>query len=152
MKREKLSIAFACLTMIAGMMSAPAMAVPGNTSVRLDCPDIGNPGHPEHVVNYGTYLSGHGIERVGANDDTSPLFSGLIQAGLNIPIDLKTAGYHNAGTAYDPSSGLVTCKYASALGFSPFNLTLQLNNSIGGIVTKSAIEEINIMLQVGLKA
>lgn len=137
-------------SVISLLIATSAMAVPGNTSIRLDCPGIAAHG-VEIVTNYGTYLSGPGLERVGSNTATFPLFSGLIQAGLNVPLDLVTAGYANAGTSYDNGSGVVTCSYASALGFSPFNLTYTLSNGIGGIVTKSGTEEINLMLQVGLK-
>jgi hypothetical protein len=149
MKKSSLLVA-SLIALSAAVVTPVAMAVPGNTSVRLDCPDITR-GGSEVVTNYGTYLSGPGIERVGANASTFPLFSGVIQAGSNIPLNLKMAGYHHSGTSYNSNSGVVTCSYASTLGFSPFSITKQLNNGFGGIVTKSTGDEINIMLSVGMK-
>jgi len=145
---KKSLILIAALAGLAGTQAA--LAVPGNISVRMDCPDIANHGN-ERVTNFGTYLAGPGIERVGTGASTFPIWSGLIQSGQNIPVDLVAALYHNDGTSYDPNSGIVTCKYASSLAFSSFNLTYKLNNGLGGIVTKSSSEEINLMLMVGAK-
>jgi hypothetical protein len=137
------------LAFSAAAASQLANATPGDVSIRVDCPTIAAKGN-YIVTNYGTYLSGVGIEHM-ANKVLYPVISGIIQAGANIPSDLVTSGYSNAGTSYDANSGMVTCSYASSLGFSAFNLAYQLNNAFGGIVTYSSSEEIKLKIMVGAK-
>jgi hypothetical protein len=137
------------LAFSAATASQLANATPGNLTVRLDCPDIGAKGS-EIVTNYGTFLSGPGIEHVGSTV-MHPIFQGNIPAGANIPLDLVTAGYYQTGSSYDANSAMVTCSYASSLGFTSFNLAYQLSNAFGGIVTYSSPDEINIKIMVGAK-
>jgi len=140
----------ASLVAFAAIASAQiAMATPGNISIRLDCPDIGSKG-TEIVTNYGSVLTGPGIERVGTHASTFPIFSGVNPGG--VPMDLVVGGYSNHSTAYNPGTGVVTCTYASSLGNPPFELTLQMQNAFNGIVTKSESDEINIKFTMGVKA
>ena len=150
---KKLSAIVASLLAVSAITAtqvAMAVPLPGNTLIRLHCPDTKNHG-AEKITNYGTVLSGTGTERVGANPTIFPLFSSAVQDTDNIPADLSTARYQNSGTSYDPNTGVVSCQYKSSLNFGPFTLTKQVNNGVGGVVTKSSKDEIAFLISVGLK-
>lgn len=153
LKMKKSAIILASVVALSGLFIAPvAMAQPANVKVSLDCPDIGSKGS-ENVTNFGSYLSGSGTERVNGALQAPPVFSGLVQAGMNIPTDLVAGGYHQSGTSYDPNSGNVSCKYSSNIsGFSAFTLVYHINNGIGGTVASSSSDEIRIKLEVGYRA
>lgn len=127
-----------------------AMAVPGNLSLSLSCPDIGNQGS-EKVVNSGTALTGVASERLhvtgGVSKDTHPLFAGSTPAG--VPIDLVAGGYANSSTSYNASTNVVTCNFTSSSGNPPFSITYVLQNITNGIVTSAGKEEIKIKFNVG---
>lgn len=137
------------LTLTALITTQIAMAVPGNISIRLDCPDIANKGK-ERVSNYGPALTGPGTERVATNPATFPIFAGANPGG--VPIDLVANGYTASGTSYDPTTGIVTCHYSSTMATPPFDLTYQLKNSLDGIVTKSTEDKISIKFLMGVTA
>lgn len=135
------------LTLTALTTAQISMAVPGNISIRLNCPDIANKGK-ERVSNYGPALTGAGTERVATNPPTFPIFAGANPGG--VPIDLVSNGYTTSGTSYDPTTGLVTCHYKSPMATPPFDLIYQLKNALGGIITKSTDNEISIKFLMGV--
>jgi len=147
--KDFLIIRFLLFSLIGLTATNSALAVSGNTNVRINCPDIGS--KTETLTNFGAYISGTGIERVGVNAPIFPIFMGAVMPGANIPSNLKQAGYHHGGTSYSANSGLISCHYVSLLGFNAFDVGYTMKNGFGGIVTKSSTEEINLMLTVGNK-
>ncbi len=139
------------VAVIAGLGSSVALAKGHSVKVTMDCPDIASKG-AENVTNYGTYIAGHGIEKVNGDAPTQPLFQGPTVPGANIPTDLVTNGYGNNGVSYNPTNGAVTCYYKSSMGFDPFSISYLMVNALNGSTVGSGSEEIHIKLPIGLTA
>ena len=128
-----------------------ASAKSGVLDIHMSCPSIGSQG-PHIVTNNGTLLSGAGIEQIGTNPPTSPLFTSALPTGSAMPSDLAASYYRNAGTEYDGTTSTVICHFSSAKGYSPFHLTYKLNNAYGGKVIKSSHSEIEFEITLGIHA
>lgn len=130
-----------------------AAATTTSLTASISCPEIGNKGK-EKVSNSGTVLSGAGAERFRlgngtASPTTHPLYSGPTPAG--VPMDLVAGGYANSSTAYNATTNVVTCNFASSGGHPPFHITHTLQNLANGVVTSSGVEEIIIKFAIGLR-
>ena len=129
---------------LSNAIAAPAVHKDG---IRFECAHTAGGVVSERLVNYGTYISGMGEENAEGKK-TRPLFRSPVAAGANIPADLTTGGYSNAGTTYNPSTGRVSCMYKSA-SFDPFTTSYVMANGINGYVVKSSNSDITIKIGFG---
>lgn len=118
----------------------------------FECPRIVPLGSGDQNVLYNSdgVISGLGIESANGVRLPNPLFSGPALTG--IPTDLSSAHYNRVGTAYDYNNGMITCSYASAGNYPPFNVTYVPAKSSGGIVYSQTPKSISIKLGFGFAA
>jgi hypothetical protein len=133
---------------ISGLSASIALAQDNIIKITMNCPKIGS--HANDVINYGNNLAGLGDERINGGASVDALFQGFITLGASIPVDLKAAGYKNAGVSYNPLTGAVMCKYNSSKGFASFALGYNMMNAFNGTVSGSGNQSIHLKCPVGL--
>ena len=143
------------LVALSGFTTTLAMAAADLDTFRFECPNASGGTPSELLTNYGTYIRGMGEENIGLNK-TKPIFKGIPSAG--VPLDLSTAGYIHAGTAYNPSTGRITCFFTSSsspavetntIGNEPFNVSYVADNLKNGWVVKAENSKITINVLAG---
>ena len=145
---KKMIGSFVSIVVLPCLIAPSALAATKHvTKITINCPDISNK-TKDKLVNYGTYISGFGTERVNSDSATHPLFQTPINLG-SIPLDLTAAGYDGTHVSYEPTTGVITCFFESNLGHPPFSVDSRLLNARYGITVGSGDEEIKIKVPVG---
>ena len=101
----------------------------------------------DHVItNFGNYIGGYGSENiVSQNRD-------IYFASPSLPADMPTSltNYYSESTAYNATSGKVSCTYTSSNPAEPrFIVSYTLTNGKGGALNWQNNNSISITLPIG---
>ena len=106
----RLFISFFCI--LSFIVSSPTMAEPNTVEIGISCPNASGVGY-NSLSNFGGHIAGYGKESINGNPvSPSPYFKYSYVTG-NFPANLATGAYTNNGVTYDPTMGLLTCKFIS---------------------------------------
>lgn len=140
-------------TIISVFVFAPGLIiahpVPHVLFLDFECPPV-NPISPADVhflTNSGTEITGFGYELANGSRVPDPFFTSTTTAG--IPLDLSKAGYYRSSVEYAPSTGLITCNYASTASFPPFQVFYLPAKAEGGSVSYTTPKSVRIKLMFG---
>ena len=131
------------------MTSFNAVAEPNIIEIGITCPDASGTG--DHTLsNWGGRIAGYGKESINSVASPQAPYFSVNTAGGNFPALISDGNYASTGTQYDPTQALITCSYASAVGYSPLNIPYQLTNGAGGVIVSKTANTIVFNQYIGL--